>query len=354
MFATLQTCRAFASVIVVLFHLGATLALDKYFGIKAFARPFIFGHAGVDFFFVLSGFIIVHIHHKEFGCPARLLNYLKRRVVRIYPVYWLIFLGVYLAAMPFAGLRETLPTELPTILKALLLIPQDPLRVGGTGAPVLIVAWSLQYEIVFYSIVAVLVASRVFGAAVIAAIVVLYLFQPFGHDFPFGFFQKEWLLLFALGGLVAWINSSALSIRFPRLLALFGIILFMANGLSEVFAVSIEPGSGSLIYGVASACIILGLIRAELAGTANAWKPGWAILLGDASYALYLIHFPLISIICKVAIMLGLSGIMGAIVTYIIALFLCLGSALVFHLWIEKPILRYFNPKRRVHQLATK
>lgn len=276
MFSTLQSCRALAAVLVVLYHLGGAIAADKYFGLEVFACPFAFGHAGVDFFFVLSGFIIIHVHHKDVGRPARLLGYLKKRFVRIYPVYWLVFVGVFLAALPFAGLRETLPTDLPTIVKSLLLIPQDPLLVGGMGAPVIDVAWSLQYEMLFYGVVAALIASRTFGVIVIAVIVILYLFHPFGQEFPFVFFQKDWILLFALGAFTARINSTELPVRFPLLLALFGLTLFVANGLPEAFSPTAEQGIAShLIYGVASACIILGLIRAERGGTAEALKPGW-------------------------------------------------------------------------------
>lgn len=70
-------------------------------------------------------------------------------------------------------------------------------------------------------------------------------------------------------------------------------------------------------------------------------------MLGDASYALYLIHYPLISIVCKAAIALGLSGLLGATITYVVALVLCIGSAVVFHLWVEKPLLRYLSPQRK-------
>ncbi|NBQ54213.1 MAG: acyltransferase, partial [Proteobacteria bacterium] len=48
------------------------------------------GHRyGVDFFFVLSGFIILHAHMDDIGRPARLGRYLWRRAVRVYPIYWI-------------------------------------------------------------------------------------------------------------------------------------------------------------------------------------------------------------------------------------------------------------------------
>ena len=144
MYGTLQSCRAFAAVLVVLFHLGGTIALPKYFGIDGFAAPFAFGHAGVDLFFVLSGYIIVTVHWQDFGKPDRLIGYLKKRAARIYPVYWLVFIAVYAAAQAMPSLRGAMPADMSTLAKSLFLLPQDPEVVGGTGAPVLIVAWSLQ------------------------------------------------------------------------------------------------------------------------------------------------------------------------------------------------------------------
>ncbi|MEP7101383.1 MAG: acyltransferase family protein, partial [Burkholderiales bacterium] len=76
MYRSLQVCRAIAALLVVLFHLGGTFAQDKYFGFKAIDSVFAWGDAGVDFFFVLSGFLIATVHYKDFGRPEALPRYL--------------------------------------------------------------------------------------------------------------------------------------------------------------------------------------------------------------------------------------------------------------------------------------
>ena len=84
---SVEAARGAAAVLVLLVHSSAMLAAPKYFGEMPFYGLFKFGHAGVDFFFVLSGFIIFHVHRTDLGNPARLGKYLARRFVRIFPTY---------------------------------------------------------------------------------------------------------------------------------------------------------------------------------------------------------------------------------------------------------------------------
>src|SRR5436305_9906897 len=91
MLNTLQACRAAAAILVVLFHAsGSIFALAKYFDCKPFGRVFDFGYAGVDFFFVLSGFLMMHVHAQDFGQPRKLGAYCWKRFTRIYPAYWVV------------------------------------------------------------------------------------------------------------------------------------------------------------------------------------------------------------------------------------------------------------------------
>ena len=141
--------KAIAAILVLLYHLGIAISSDKYFGIGGFQTPFSFGNAGVEFFFVLSGFIIYFAHKQDLSQTGKLGIYAVKRFTRIYPTYWLIFLAVCLMAMPFPALRATIPHQFSSLIKALLLIPQDKAIVGGTGAPVLIVAWRFSTRCYF-------------------------------------------------------------------------------------------------------------------------------------------------------------------------------------------------------------
>src|SRR5580692_2096905 len=86
----IQLARGAAAVLVVLYHAGRGLALPQYLGHVPLGGLFNFGHAGIDFFFVLSGFIIFTVHHGDIGRPSALPRYVWRRLARIYPIYWVV------------------------------------------------------------------------------------------------------------------------------------------------------------------------------------------------------------------------------------------------------------------------
>jgi len=81
-----QAARGIAALLVVVHHCAGTLALPKYAGVAFAGGYFVpFGRAGVDFFFVLSGFIIAWIHSGDVGDRSQLGQYTAKRLARIFP-----------------------------------------------------------------------------------------------------------------------------------------------------------------------------------------------------------------------------------------------------------------------------
>src|SRR6185312_9907494 len=104
-----------------------------------------FGFAGVDLFFVLSGFIIATTSRADLGRPGRLPGYLFRRAWRIYPTYWAalaIAVGVYAALGPPLVVGPGLAAELAA---AAALAPR------ATACRFLCVSWTLSFELLFYA-----------------------------------------------------------------------------------------------------------------------------------------------------------------------------------------------------------
>lgn len=347
MYKSLQAGRAVAAILVVLFHLGGAIAAEKYFHSPFFAVPFSFGGAGVEFFFVLSGFIIFAVHKQDIFQPAQFGDFVKKRVIRIYPTYWILFLSVYILAISSSALRGTVPHDLFLVLRSLLLIPQDPTSVGGTGAPVLIVAWTLQYEMLFYGFFAVMILSRT--ATVGLGVSWLLVYVMYRGDvtlsFPLSFLVKDHILLFFFGMMVAKAcTSRGFDVARPMLWFSVGAVFFSVVAFEKVLGGGFLEDKRVLLYGVASALMVFGLVKAEDRGCVIGGSK-WLQVLGDSSYALYLIHYPLISILCKFSMLLQLKkwGGVGALLSYGLIFVACLGSAVLFHLWLERPLTRYLR-----------
>ncbi len=350
MYQSLQSGRAVAATLVLLFHLGGAIAAEKYFGIQGFSIPFSFGSSGVDFFFVLSGFIIFHVHKLDLGKPNALIAYIYKRITRIYPVYLIVFIGVYGLALSQPQLRDTLPHDLGILIKSLLLIPQNKELVGGTGAPILAVAWTLQFEMMFYLAFSLSIINKQFGFFLICGYILGALFGLGDLGFPFAFIFSEYVLLFLMGMLVAQLVSyRSITKISPRVFAFIGLLIYFLTALGQIAGNEIFLTVQTIFYGIGCSFIVLAMICYEEKGKIFLKHRAFQ-LLGSASYALYLIHYPLISILCKASMFVGLKdyGILGALVAYFIIFTICIAASIAFHLVIEKPIakkLRQFSPK---------
>src|SRR5215475_260540 len=114
----LEFARGMAALLVVISHGSLAGVPERFWPITV---PI--GSAAVAFFFVLSGFIIFYVHARDIGRPDRAANYAWRRVVRIFPTYWLVFaidISLHLAVNNRVDMPEL---SLQTALHELLLLP---------------------------------------------------------------------------------------------------------------------------------------------------------------------------------------------------------------------------------------
>jgi peptidoglycan/LPS O-acetylase OafA/YrhL len=273
----IQFGRAVAAILVVFYHGGRML--PQYLGEIGLARFFRFGNAGVDFFFVLSGFIIYHVHQKDINNPARLERYVFRRLTRIYPIYWAVAL---LAVIILVAKQDWVDLAPSHVIASFLLVPhsQDPI-VG--------VAWTLSHEMLFYITFGMLILSRSVGmlaVAIWAAFMLLGFIMP-GHDVAASFIESPYHIEFAFGVFAAQLSRSYPS-RFGPTFVGLGIATFLLVGACFNQLAIDNQFAGRSMYGLSSAAIIYGLAVWEMRGSIH--FPGWAAYLGAASYSIYLIH----------------------------------------------------------------
>ncbi len=341
-YSNLNAVRGILALSVLLYHLSGTIALDKYFGVDAYARVFGFGGARVPFFFVLSGFVLALVYARDFGQPHKALSFLRRRFVRLYPTYWIILLLVMAPALFFPTLRAAIPSDPAAVLKMFLLVPEYTGAGGATGAPVIVVAWTLHYEIVFCLVLATWIASRTLGLALGVALIANALgcwsadCTGYRH-----FLTGGSMAYFACGAASAWLVK--------RLPAVPHAMAFAWAALAAYVFIAVTAQGGSEfdwlpdknLFFVVLACVVLFyLVNAE-AAEAPRRNAVFVKLLSDSSYAMYLMHFPMVSLICKLLIWAGLRGAIGAAVAFVSALCVCIGAAMAFHLLIERRLLAW-------------
>lgn len=319
----IQAAHGIAALLVVLYHAERALALPQYLGHPPLAGTTGFGHAGVDFFFVLSGFVIAYVHHADLGQPTALPRYAARRAARIYPPYWAIT-----AILLVLGVAAHGPSNVPSpaaLLQSALLLPGDNELILG-------VAWTLVHEMTFYVLFGLAILDRRLAAAAVLAYAALG-WTPL-HSWGATCYDA----LFVVGVGAAWVTRHA-PVRRPRTLALLGAAGFLLAGLAENAGLLPVAGPpGRLAYGLAAAAIVIGLAQAERAGRLAVARP--LALLGAASYSVYLAHSPVLGYAARALLTTGLLARLPDWLAMALVVGIALAAGLAFHRWVERPLTR--------------
>jgi exopolysaccharide production protein ExoZ len=324
--------RGVAALLVVLYHAALHVEGNVPGSAILWGLPH-FGHAGVDFFFVLSGFIITFVHRTDIGRPNRLAHYLERRFTRVFPFYWLVLafslLGIgLLHRAQFPGVRE--------FLSNLLLLPQSEDKIVGG-------AWTLVYEIMFYCVFAVAICNRRIGAALLcvwAALVAAGFFlPPESGSAAFGVATSPFCLEFFLGIGAAAILSEYTVPRSGLVMAI-GLAGFALAGVCEVSGRLDGFGATArLVYGTCSFLVILALVEHERLGRLRV--PRFMAVLGRASYSVYLVHLIAIGITFKFLSMAIRLTPAWSFVNWTLLCTTALTAGIIASIWLEQPIIRF-------------
>ena len=303
----LQCFRGLAAFVVVLFH--TSVIVRERTGMKFFWHYFRAGATGVDFFFVLSGFIIMWVHARDIGRPASLGRYGWRRFVRVYPLYALCTLA--LIPIYFAGFGRADKIAASSLLKSFLLLPFP-----SGQHPIIGQGWTLAHEFLFYLIFASCIVygakwALSIGAIFLAGSLVSTLAPLFDITIAGPYWVQHWLFspynLEFIGGCAAAgiVRSSPARIMrwfLPLGLALLAIVWTIpSQDINEVLIADDRLTSKMvLMFGIPYILITIGAVAWERHKPIKC--PQMLLKMGDATYSIYLTHFVIISALLAVLI----------------------------------------------------
>jgi exopolysaccharide production protein ExoZ len=337
----IQLLRGIACVLVALMHI--TVSFSQTFHSYFLWNFFKFGGGGVDIFFVLSGFIITYSNRQHIGKPGNILTFVKKRLIRIFPIYWILisfFLVIQLILPAFYATHFQM--SLANIFSTYFLLPNHNMLNG--------VSWSLTNELLFYLLflLALLIPNKNVVLWLLAVYLIFLILLP---AFSFNTLNNHnsfiQLLLFPMNVefllgilIVFFVDRFPSKWIFPFLIT--GLSCFIVSAtyytkLSQAFS----GYSRVIMFGFPSFLIILALVKYEL--ITHIKVNNLFLKLGDASYSIYLFHLPIevafFKIITKMSVtnhlvLVSLSCGLLAAVCYI---------GHIIYKKIERPLIKWLN-----------
>lgn len=315
--ASIEAGRAVAACLVVMHH--AAMAAND-FTFEANQSFLHWGSYGVDFFFVLSGFIIYHVHQDDERSWSAASKYFMRRLRRIYIPYFPITLVLIVAYLALPNLSQS--DRDWSVATSITLLP-------FSGPPALSVAWTLVYEMIFYIFFLTFYMSRQFWFWVSAWVTLVVISSILGGDLvqsqPFATLVNPLVLEFVAGMLAAFLyrrlSETSWMICMMFAIAIVGTFVLMENPHRVLVGIGLAPF-------VLSIALLERRYRFSL--------PEWILFLGAASYAIYLVHNPLFSLVARLV-----SPVQSWGLTFGLCTLIGLAAGAVYHAFFEKPALTF-------------
>lgn len=285
-----------------------------------------------------------------------MLPFLWRRATRIYPLYWIFTIIQLSAILLIPSVTDRVITT-ENIVASFLLLPQ-------TVYPILAPGWTLVYEMFFYLVFALLFFipkrfSLHFLSAWAGVTICLYAIQTTDGMsnttdlLQLPIYASPMNLEFLAGCLVGFASTNRIN-RLGTVSLVIGTLWFLSGSIlvKSLTDASAEFGfTRVIVFGIASALILYGLVTLEQNGVDNNKHPGviggWLIAVGDASYSLYLSHLLVINVFAMIWARLSLQGLVVQALFEIAMLVTCISSAIITYRVVELPLLDRMRDRHR-------
>lgn len=286
---------------------------------------------GVDFFFVVTGFMIYYLYHRHIGNSNKAAGFLLKRLIRIFPMLWIFTVLSAALYNLVPGIGNEYSAEV--VLKSLILYPMK--------EPVLSSAWSLSHVVFFYLIFSCLMFSpKIFKpAATVWALITVVLEIFFRDSFSSFFFSFSTLEIVA-GSLVAYMMLTY-RLGYSTLLIYLGLSGYLTNWLNYIY--SYTEIHAPLLYCISAMLIMLGI---SIKDRTSREIPKSISFIGDASYSIYITHGPLLQLYLFIYEKLHIVEAAGYFLSMCIVILSTVLSACFIYKSLEKPM------SQKLRQLA--
>jgi peptidoglycan/LPS O-acetylase OafA/YrhL len=340
----LASLRFFAALVVVFFHMSYMLqymlAGGGGIGKAYYNGIFRNGFVGVSIFYVLSGFVISYANENWKGWK----RYLIGRFARIYPAHWaasfLVVMALGLALFPVhANFRDSLSKLLANLALVHAWIPSPDYYFSINA-----VSWSLSVEVFFYVIFLFIrrlddkyIYILAFGSYLTLILLELFVHQWTARYWRFYIYPVTRLPEFLIGMAIYRLYRNDLISKFRVLrvdfifllvLMLVTMALLRTHGVEVIFFYSLIPTPFSFL-------MVVSLLQE---GSSSYMKNKILVLLGESSFALYLIHQAVIDYVTGI---IGPQKIGAVFLVMLITLIWCICLSVAFHKLVETRLTRY-------------
>ncbi len=322
----LQVAKVCAILLVVIGHVNVLFYRNfnyDWFGLGRWERL-----GGVDFFFVVTGFMIYYLYHRHLGVEGKAREFFIKRFIRIFPLYWLFTFILLGAAILFPTLHE--PYSWERVWKSIILFPSE---------PILTSAWSLSHVIFFYLMFSLLLLNpKVFkpliGIWVIATILIKSNLFFQWETFFFSFSTLE----IVAGTLIAYVSRLFNMKQFAGLFLAVGVIGYIGVWMNNIFGwfTFYVP----ILYCFFALLLVLGI---SIKDRTQRKIPPSLMFLGNASYSIYIAHGPFLIFYMLLFKQFYLIHFFGYTLSMIIITIMTIVSCCFVYVWIEKPMNGYLR-----------
>jgi exopolysaccharide production protein ExoZ len=331
----IQYLRGIAALMVVWFHaVGQVPGMDTFFASR-------FGGSGIDLFFVISGFIMTVTTQ---SAPVTATEFMRRRIVRVVPLYWLLTLAMVALWWCVPALFKTLLVTPLTLAQSLLFIPHFSHSFPQNAWPLLVPGWTLNYEMFFYLVFALsLLVSTRWRFPMLA----LTLGGLVAAGYALGPFENAVLRTYTNSILLEFMAGALLGLWWGRPHSEPPVIvstLAVASGFAFMLLRN-SPPFDHFNQMLGAVLVVFGALNAAYAH----WDSRVLRGLGDSSYSLYLTHIFTLGAFRSLwtRVVPETTNILLASLYMLMALAASAAVGYLAFKWLETPMLQTLNRKTK-------